>query len=189
LLAMSPGRSVSAFQVALRFDVKRAREILLVVAYFLPTWRMRQLLRNAAQRGVRVRILVPSKTDVELSRRAAHHLYSHLLRKGVEIYEYQPQVLHAKLYLTDTAAYVGSSNLDTRSLHINHELMLRLTEPRVVKRAWEIGETLCAQSLRVDSEAWRNSRRPWVRFRDWLSYWLLARADPYLSRWLAREPR
>jgi cardiolipin synthase len=66
------------------------------------------------------------------SQRAARHLYGGLLRAGVKIYEYEPQILHTKLIVTEAAAYVGSSNLDTRSLHINYELMLRVAEPAVV---------------------------------------------------------
>ncbi|MBX3731146.1 MAG: phosphatidylserine/phosphatidylglycerophosphate/cardiolipin synthase family protein [Verrucomicrobiae bacterium] len=189
LLVMGPGRSPGAFQMALRQDVANAREILFAVAYFLPTRAMRHLLRDAAARGARVRVIVPAKSDVELSHRAARHLYGSLLRNGVEIHEYQPQVLHTKLYLTNDAAYVGSSNLDTRSLFINHELMLRLTPVPVVRRAWEIGETLCSRSVRVDAETWRHARGPWERVRDAVAYWILARADPYLSRWLVREPR
>ena len=189
LLATGPGRSPGAFQVALRRDVAQARTVLFVVAYFVPTWSMRQLLRDAAKRGARVRVIVPSKSDVNLSRRAARHLYATLLRRGVEIYEYAPQILHAKLYLTETAVYVGSSNLDTRSLYINHELMLRLTDPVVVSRAWELGELYCSRSRRVDPLGWRHARGLMDRTKDAIAHWLLARVDPYISRWLVREPR
>ena len=189
LLAMGPGRSPGAFQTALRRDVGRARDVLLVVAYFVPTWSMRQMLRDAAVRGARVRIIVPAKSDIALSRRAARHLYSPLLRKGVEIYEYTPQILHAKLYLTDASAFVGSSNLDTRSLFINHEIMLRLTGTTVVRSAWELGETLCGRSRQVDPVTWPSSRGWMERLHDALAHWALARVDPYVSRWLVKEPR
>ncbi len=56
---------------------------------------------------------------------AARSLYQRLLKAGVEIYEYQPQILHAKLIISDGVTYVGSSNLDIRSLNLNYELMLR----------------------------------------------------------------
>jgi len=189
LLATGPGRSPGAFQTALRRDVAVASDVLFAVAYFVPTWSMRRMLRDAAARGARVRVIVPAKSDVEISHRAARHLYAGLLRRGVEIYEYQPQVLHAKLYVTETAAYVGSSNLDTRSLYINHELMLRLTRPAVVRRAWELGELLASRSLRVDPRTWKTSRGFFDRLRDALAHWILARADPYVARWLVREPR
>jgi len=189
LLAMGPGRSPGAFQAALRRDLAVADEVLFAVAYFVPTWSMRTMLKKAAARGARVRVIVPGKSDVELARRAARHLFAPLLRRGIEIYEYQPQILHAKLYLTGTAAYVGSSNLDTRSLYINHELMLRLTGGQVVQRAWELGELLCSRSTPVDLASWKASRGFCQQLRDALAHWILARADPYVARWLVREPR
>lgn len=189
MLAMGPGRSPGAFQVALRRDVAAADDVLMVAAYFVPTWSMRKMLRDAAKRGARVRVVVPAKSDVSLSRRASRHLFASLLRNGVEIYEYAPQILHAKLYLTRESVFVGSSNLDTRSLYINHELMLRLTGPEVVQRAWELGERLCARSRRVDPATWRHARGWLDRIQDALAHWLFARVDPYISRWLVREPR
>ncbi|MBN8246386.1 MAG: hypothetical protein J0L84_02965 [Verrucomicrobia bacterium] len=189
LLATGPGRSPGAFQTALRRDLAVAGDVLFAVAYFVPTWSMRKLLKDAAARGARVRVIVPGKSDVELSRRAARHLYGSLLRRGVEIYEYQPQILHAKLYVTEAAAYVGSSNLDTRSLYINHEIMLRLTGGQVVRRAWELGEMLCSRSVRVDLRTWKASRGFFQRLRDGFAHWIIARADPYVARWMVREPR
>ena len=85
--------------------------------------------------------------------------------------------------------YVGSSNLDTRSLYINHELMLSLTDPVVVSRAWELGELYCSRSRRVDPLGWRHARGLMDRTKDAIAHWLLARVDPYISRWLVREPR
>jgi cardiolipin synthase len=125
LLATHPGRGASAFQKALYHDLARARDVRIVSAYFLPTRRVRRLLMRAARRGGRVQLLLAGKTDVFVSQLAARSLYPRLLRAGVEIYEYQPQILHAKLILCDGVAYVGSSNLDIRSLNLNYELMLR----------------------------------------------------------------
>lgn len=189
VLLSGPGRSPSAFQAALRKDLHAAREVALVSAYFLPTFRQRKLLREAARRGGGVRIIVPGKSDVALSQNAARHLYPPLLRAGVEIYEYEPQILHAKLMVVDGAAYVGSSNLDTRSLHINYEVMLRLTDPTVVNGAREIFERLLSRSQRVDPALWRRSRTWLEKIRGAVSFWLLARADPYVTRWLLQQPR
>jgi len=189
LLATGPGQTAGAFQLALREDLLEAREVLLVVAYFVPTRGVRKLLRLTAGRGARVRVVVPGRSDVEIALRAAHHLYSQLLRSGVEIYEYQPQVLHAKLYLTDRAAYAGSSNLDVRSLYINHELMVRLTDPDIVRRGWHLGEFLCAHSRKVDLETWDASRGWFERLRDRWSWWMVSKFDPWATRWIARDPR
>ena len=189
LLLSGPGRFASAFQLRLRDDLLAARQVRIASAYFLPTLRQRKLLRAAARRGASVQIVVPGKSDVALSQRAARHLYAGLLRAGVELYEYEPQVMHTKLVVTDRAAYVGSSNLDTRSLHINYELMLRVTEPEVVAGGGAIFELLRQRSRRISWPEWQRSRSWFSRLRDAFAYWILARADPYVTRWLAAAPR
>ncbi len=189
LLLSGPGRAASAFQRRLREDLRSAARIQIASAYFLPTLIQRKLFRRAARNGVPVQIVVPGKSDVGLSRRAARHLYGGLLRAGVEIYEYRPQVLHAKLILTDRAAYVGSSNLDTRSLHINYELMLRVSEESVVQEGQALFEALRGRSTRISWAEWKSRRTWWTRVRDGLAYWILARADPYVTRWLVAAPR
>jgi len=69
---------------------------------------------------------------------AARSLYHHLLKAGVKIYKYQPQILHAKLILADVKTYVGSSNFDIRSLNLNYELMLRFTDKTAIAEAQEM---------------------------------------------------
>lgn len=189
LLASGPGPFRGSLQRVLRDDWRSAGDILLVVAYFLPGRAIRRWLRGAAARGARVRIVVPGRSDVPIARRAARHLYSRFLRSRIEILEYQPQILHAKLYLTERSVCVGSSNLDTRSLHINHEVMLRITQSDVVRRGWRVAEELVAHSRPVDLESWARSRSIGDRLKDRLSWWILSRLDPWLTRWIARDPR
>jgi len=74
------------------------------------------------------------------------------MKAGVEIYEYQPQILHAKLILSDGAVYAGSSNLDIRSLNLNYELMLRLEDETVAVEAREIFERLLKHSRRIEPD-------------------------------------
>lgn len=189
LLLSGPGRRPNAFQKMLREDVARARTVRFVSAYFLPGFPMRRLLRRAAKRGARVQVIVPGKSDVVLSQRAARHLYAGLLRAGVEIWEYEPQVLHTKLFLVDGAAYVGSSNLDTRSLHINHELMIRLTDPDVVDGGEALFADLLGRSRRIDPGTWQASRSWWEKLRERWAFWILSRVDPYVTRWMVLGPR
>ena len=184
LLESGPGRKPSAFQKLLRHDVARSREVLFVSAYFLPGYRMRWLLRGIARRGARVQIIVPGKSDVPMSQRAARFLYAGLMRAGVEIWEYQPQVLHAKLFLANGVVYAGSSNLDTRSLHLNHEIMLCLGDPAVVAGARDLFAQLLSHSRRIDPAAWKCSRSWWEKLREQVDFWLLSRLDPYLTRWI-----
>src|SRR6185436_4398687 len=85
--------------------------------------------------GGRVQLILAGKSDVLLSQLAGQSLYRRLLKAGLEINEYQPQILHAKLVIIDDVVYVGSANLDHRSLNINYELMIRFQNQEVVEEA------------------------------------------------------
>lgn len=92
-------------------------------AYFVPDPQLLAALEAAAQRGVDVRLILPSKTDSWLVFHAGRRYYEQLLRAGVKIYERRGVILHSKTALIDGVwATVGSTNLDWRSFLHNHEL-------------------------------------------------------------------
>ena len=158
-----------------------AATVRLVVAYFLPPWRLRLELQRVARRGGRVQLILAGKSDVAVSQLAGRSLYQRMLRAGVEIYEYQPQVLHAKLFIVGGAVYAGSANLDFRSLKLNYELMTRFENAEAVSQAGQIFEAMLTSSQRVEKMAWKKSRSFWTRWKERWSHILLARVDPYLS--------
>ncbi|MEY2410079.1 MAG: cardiolipin synthase [Verrucomicrobiota bacterium] len=182
LLLSGPGRGHNFLKRTLADDLATARDVRLVSAYFLPTWRLRRELESVTRRGGRVQLVLAGKSDVGLSLRASHRLYTGLMKRGIEIHEYQPQILHAKLFVIDDHAYVGSANLDARSLNINYELLVRVSEPAVVKEARDLFGEILGQSRRVDLPAWRQSRSLWTKWLESWSYFVLARLDPYLAR-------
>jgi cardiolipin synthase len=137
ILLAGPGRN-NPIKLALSHDLKHAGQVAIICAYFLPPSRILRQMARLARRGTKVQLILPGKSDVFLSRLAAQSFYRRLLRAGVEIYEYQPQILHAKMFLIDDIVYVGSSNLDSRSLNINYELMLRVPEQRLATEGREI---------------------------------------------------
>src|SRR5262249_2920618 len=97
LLLSGPGRGYNFLKRTLANDLANAKDVRIVAAYFLPTWKIRRELERVTRRGGRVQLVLAGKSDVRLSQRASHRLYTPLMRRGVEIYEYQPQILHAKL--------------------------------------------------------------------------------------------
>jgi cardiolipin synthase len=185
VLLGGPDLRRSALRRALMRDLGRARDVSLVSAYFYPPVRMRRLLRRVARRGGRVRLFMAGKTDIPLSRLAAQSLYQRFLRSGVEIHEYQPQILHSKLFVIDDAVYVGSANLDIRGLYINYELLLRLTDPEANAGARQIVDDHLRHSLPIDPTLWPKQRSLFRRVQERWAALLLARLDPYLTRWLA----
>jgi cardiolipin synthase len=187
LLLGGPGRGRRYLKRSLAKDLSEARSVQIIAAYFLPTWRIRRELLKAARRGARVQLILASKSDVVLSLLATRCLYHRLLRAGVEVYEYQPQILHAKLVVIDNVTYTGSANLDARSLNINYELLVRIEAPALTRQAEQVFALDLKRCRRVALSEVREARPVWRRWFERWAYYVLARLDPYLSRLQARD--
>lgn len=182
LLLSGPGRKGRRMRSILSKDIAAAHSVKIISAYFLPPWRMRLAFARVCRRGGSVQLILAGQSDVAISQLASRQLYRSLLRRGVEIYEYQPQILHAKLILIDDVVCIGSANLDTRSLIINHELLVRLTEKKLAAEAHEIFAHDLAYSRRIEPATWRQARSFWSRWLERFAYFILAHVDPYLAR-------
>jgi cardiolipin synthase len=183
LLLSGPGRGHSPIKRALRSDLARARSVQIIMAYFLPTWQIRRELMRVAHRGGKVQLILAGKSDVKISQLAGQSLYRRLMKYNIEIFEYQPQILHAKLIIIDDVVYVGSSNLDQRSLNINYELAIRFEDAEMARQAREVFAGTLNHCKQITPEEWRKSRTLWRRIKQKWSYWLLVRLDPYVARW------
>ena len=115
---------------AYRKAIGEARsEIIIANAYFMPGARLRKGLIHAAQRGVRVRLLLQGRYEYFMQYHAARPVFGALLAAGVEIHEYAPSFLHAKVAVIDSQwATVGSSNLDPLSLLLAREANVVVTD-------------------------------------------------------------
>jgi cardiolipin synthase len=152
------------------------RSVEVLSAYFIPDRALRRSLARAVRRGVRVRVLVPARSDLRVVQYASRHLYARLLRDGVRVFEWQGAMMHAKCATIDGVwSTVGSYNLDRRSFIHNLEVGLLMVD-RELASELERGFALdLARSREVDAEAWsRRSRADkWIEsfcflFRYWL---------------------
>jgi cardiolipin synthase A/B len=111
--------------------IRSARQrIDIAVPYFYPGRTFRRVLRQAAQRGVAVRLLLQGKVDYRIAGMAARALYDEMRAHGMRIYEYTPAFLHAKVAVVDERwATVGSSNIDPLSLLLNLEANIVVDDP------------------------------------------------------------
>jgi cardiolipin synthase len=187
LLLSGPGRGNNFLKRTLATDLANAQSVQISSPYFLPTWRIRREMRRAARRAAKVQLVLPAKIDVLMSKLASHRLYPSMLRAGIEIYEYQPQILHAKLLIIDQQVYVGSANLDGRSMEINYELMVRIADADVVEEAQAIFAEILSHCQRVDPKRWLRSRSLWTRLMEGWSYYILARLDRYWAEGRRRK--
>ncbi len=181
-LFIKPGLGRNPLRDALWQDLATAKDVAITAAYFLPPQRLRHRLAHAAARGARVRLLLAGKSDVRLMQLASRSLYRRLVQKGIELWEYQPQVLHAKLIVVDDIVFVGSSNLDPRSLRINFEIMLRIQNAALAATARQQFEFDLAQhAIPITRDALQQGRSRWERLKQRLAYWFFARLDPELA--------
>lgn len=182
LLLTGPGRGHRALRQSLAHDFSGAKSIRIISAYFLPHLRLLRKLKQAARRGAKVQLILAGKSDVWLMRMATRGLYAPLLGAGVEIHEYQPQILHAKVIIVDDIIYVGSANLDPRSLGINYEVLARIVSPGLAAEARQIFEADLPHCQRINRQQFGRGRGLWDNIIARWAFIVLARLDPYLAR-------
>ena len=139
--------------------IRGARErVDLISPYFYPGHRFRRALRKAADRGVRVRLLLQGKLDYRIAGIAAGVLYDELLRHGVRIFEYTPAYLHAKVaVIDDDWATVGSSNIDPLSLLLNLEANVIVRDAGFASELSRKFDEAAAVSREVDGKTTRSN--------------------------------
>jgi cardiolipin synthase A/B len=184
-----PTRRLSPWARSVRRDLKHARRIDILAAYFFPSPAMLMRLDRAARRGGQVRVIVPSVTDNYLTLHAARFTYRGLLRRGVRIFEYLPTKLHTKLFVIDDAVQIGSANFDTRSLFLNLEVMLRIEDAAFAAHVRAYVDAEVARSLEITPELNRVRTGLWTRIKQAAVYLVVAVLDYRVTRFLNFGPR
>ena len=166
----SPEHGGQAMYLMYLFAISSAhRTIYLTNPYFVPDAGITEAVVKARQRGVKVVLLLPGAIDHEIVAAASRAGFGRLLDAGVEIYEYQSGLLHAKTMTIDGVwAMVGSANMDNRSLALNNEISLVAYDRDVAGRLQSIFEEDRSHSQPVDARSWR-ARSLWKRFWEFLS--------------------
>ena len=133
------------------------RTIDITTPYFVSDESSRWALKDARSRGVKIRILVESDiTDAMPVKYAGQDLYEDMLEQGIEIYEYETTMMHAKTMVVDGIWNMfGSANFDNRSLELNDELNIAVTNQALGARLTADFEQDLKVSKRIDLETWR----------------------------------
>jgi cardiolipin synthase len=129
-------------------------------AYFVPDKLTVEALCSAARRGVKVRIVVPGRyTDARVGRWAAQGLYGALLEAGIQIFEYQPTMMHCKVLVIDGLwSSMGSANFDDRSFRLNDEANLNVFSEELAREQTQLIDGDILQSRRMVLKKWRNRK-------------------------------
>jgi cardiolipin synthase len=147
------------------------KSIRLTMAYFAPDDELVKRLCEAAQRGVKVQLMFGAKSDLPIMVTAARAFYDVMFRAGIEIFERQFVVLHAKtLIVDDEIAIIGSTNLDYRSIELNCEISAVVRNMDFAAQLNLLFEHDLKYAKKIDPEAWRD--RP---FRDRFVQWTVSR--------------
>jgi cardiolipin synthase A/B len=161
----SPSDRATVSRVAFQVLIEGAEnEVRISTPYFLPDRTLRAALAGTAERGVRIRVVVPGpRTDQRWVRIASRRMYGQLLEAGVRIFEYQPSMTHVKALLVDDHwAIVGTTNVDNRSFEHNDEINVALLDQATNKRLLKDFERDVESSREITLDAWK--RRPlWER--------------------------
>jgi cardiolipin synthase len=147
--------------------VQCARKYLYIAnPYFIPGGRLIAMMGRACQRGAKVKLMVAGKhNDTWWARQNSLRLYGKLLEAGVEIYEYEPTMLHQKTMVVDGAwATIGTANFDNRSFALSEETNVCFHDPDLVNRLQAIFLADLERCRKIEFSEWRGrGLRQWAK--------------------------
>ena len=176
-----PMRRVSPWAQSTTRDLAQGCDVEVIAAYFAPPWSMLKRIARVGMKG-RARILTAAKSDNTATIFAARFTYNQLMKRGVEIHEYQRTKLHTKLLVFDDEVHIGSSNFDIRSLYLNMEMMLRVSDSEFASLMRLYFEGELDDSLAITPEAWKKRRTLVNRIKWALSFFLVTAVDYSVTR-------
>lgn len=162
IAASGPDSDVPTIMYSLMQTIAMAKEeILITTPYFIPGESIMDAIRIAALSGVKVKLLVPEKSDSWLVNAAAYSYYSDLLDVGAKIYLYTKGFIHAKTLVVDeTLAMVGTANMDVRSFELNFEVNAVIYDQQLAGELKKYFLADLENSIQIDKDEW-GARTAW----------------------------
>lgn len=146
--------------------------ITILCSYFLPGRIIRRQLAQAAKRGVRIKVITAGISDVILAKYAERYMYNWLLRNEIELYEYQPNILHGKIAVCDSQwLTIGSYNINDISAYASIELNMNVRHPGFAKETEKLLQNIIDNDcIRITKENYTRSKTIFNQFARWFSY-------------------
>jgi cardiolipin synthase len=160
VLPSGPAEEASSLGQVVFAAVSTAREsIRIATPYFVPSAGLRMALTHARYRGVRVRLVLPTRSDLPFVLWAGRSFYPELLDAGVEIYEFDGGMLHSKIVTVDDRwCMLGTANMDIRSFRLNFEITALLYDRRVTAELSAAIERHCEHARRIrPRDVWKRA--------------------------------
>lgn len=147
--------------------------IKLINPYLTLNRKLKRSIKNAVRRGVKVEIMLAAKSDIPLTPDCAFYNVHKLMKKGVDVWLYQPGFHHTKVIMVDGRfCTVGSANLDARSLRMDYEENAVIIDTHTTKELDNLFERDKRESVYLTEEVWDEFRTPWQKFRGWFAHLL-----------------
>ncbi|MCW5196508.1 cardiolipin synthase [Buchnera aphidicola (Pemphigus obesinymphae)] len=156
VIASGPGFPKNMIHQALLTAIYSARkELIITTPYLVPSDDVLHAICTAAQRGIKVSIIIPRYNDSLLVKWASRAFFSELLDAGVKIYLFEKGLLHSKSILVDQQlSLIGTANLDMRSLWLNFEITLVIDNSQFGKDLASIQYEYISHSRLLDKKLW-----------------------------------
>ena len=157
-LSSSPTGGANDLKRLYMLSIAAARRTLDICSpYFLTDESSRWVLTQAVARGVKIRILVEGDiTDAKPVKYSSRDAYEGLMRQGIDIYEYQPTMMHTKAMIVDGVwSMFGSANFDNRSLELNDEMNVAVSDPGLAARLRDDFEQDLGRAKKLNPDEWR----------------------------------
>ena len=177
-----PSNRLSPWALAFKRSLENGKRFDIASAYFSPSQGIVRRIARVARRNKGSRLIMAGKTDNGATIPAARLTYRYLLKRKAHIYEFQPRPLHMKLMAIDDVVYIGSANLDVRSMFINMEIMLRVKDASLAAHVRELIDGLVAQSEEQTRILLKQRDTLWSRIKAGLAYFLVNSVDYTIGR-------
>ncbi len=177
-----PSNRLSPWALAFKRSLENGKRFDIASAYFSPSQSIIRRIARIAKRNKGSRLVLAGKTDNGATIPAARLTYRYLLKRKAHIYEFQPRPLHMKLMAIDDVVYIGSANLDIRSMFINMEIMLRVKDVGLADYVRELIDVLVAQSEEQTGILLKQRDSWWSRIKAGLAYFLVNSVDYTIGR-------
>lgn len=148
-------------------------EVLIANAYFFPGKKIKKALKHAAQRGIKVTLLLQGQPEYNLQFWASRYMYADLINCGILLYEYQPSYLHAKVAVIDGYAMVGSANLDPFSSLLALESNVWIQDKAFAQDLKQSLQYQIEHNSKAITSEYLNKRRFWGKALDAIGYFML----------------
>ena len=146
------------------------RKVQIINPYFTPTRKVRNAIKRAAERGVRVEIMIPGKSDISFTPDAGFYIANKLRKAGAHIYVFNGGFHHSKIMMVDERfCTVGSTNLNSRSLHYDYEINAFILDLPTTAELGEVFQNDKLNSTIMTREEYKK-RSVWRRFVGWFAH-------------------